>query len=217
MSHDKHVVDAAVAEAQNLAAEREEASAAPQDGFAAERRGEGASAEDLGAVAGLLRPASPPAALRSRLLASIQQGRFARYRKIVATLLEVDEVQATELLEGIDEPANFEPSDAPGVTLYHLEGGPSVENAITGFVKVERGGMFPPHEHAGQEYVVILQGSCRDTSTGEVVRPGDLAMMAPGGSHALVVEPGPALIYLAVVFTGIRIGERLYGPQDPDM
>jgi putative transcriptional regulator len=213
--HSGETIEVVIAEQKAIAAERDAASA---DAFVREAASEHAGAEEaLGELAAVLEPVTPPAALRSRLLDATRGGRFDRYRRQVAMLLDIDDGRAGELLDGIDESANFESSPMDGVDLFHIDGGPTVEDAITGFIRIRRGGVFPHHEHVGHEYVLILQGSCRDTSNDKVFRAGDLSTMVPGSAHELSVEPGPALVYLAVVFEGVAIEGHVYGPDDPDM
>lgn len=211
---DEATVQAVRTEGEGIAAERDR-DQRPADAFGAETVAQPEGAATLAEVATMLRPVAPPVALRARLMASLSKGRLARFEGQVSKLLDIDTERAAELLDGIDEPTSFEPSPVPGVELYHVEGSEVVADAITGFVRIERGGIFPHHEHLGHEYVLVVQGAVRDTSSGEVFRPGDLATMTPGTAHALEVLPGPAVVYLAVVFEGLGIGGDEFKPGDP--
>jgi hypothetical protein len=182
----------------------------------------GCSSEQLAELANVLAPVAPPSTLRDRLLSSALSsergaGRLHRFAAQVAKLLDVDEAEAQRLLDGIDRSDEWDESPLPGVTLYHLDGGPAVADAITGFIQIERGGSFPHHSHLGDEHVLVLQGRCRDKTSGEVFGPGDIADSDDDHEHELEVMPGPAFIYLAVAFGGIDIGGVVFKPGDPRM
>jgi putative transcriptional regulator len=215
--HDEATVKAVRAETTKIAEEREQDLRIDpgRDGFGAELEAEEKPHALLAEVASLLHPVTPSDALRARLMASAAQGRLDRYRLQVARLLDIDEERASELLDGIDDPSSFEAGPLPGIDLFHVEGGETVDGAITGFIRIAPGGVFPHHEHLGHEYVLVVQGAFRDEESGEVYRPGDLSTMTPGTAHELRVLPGPTLIYLAVVFEGVGIGGEAFRPGDP--
>lgn len=187
-----------------------------RDAFLREMLEAGCSEEELAELAGVLAPLQPTADLRKQLLASASAGgRLGRFAAQVATLLDVDEAEAARLLDGIDETASWSDSPLPGVGLYHLKGGPKVTGAITGFIKIERGGRFPHHSHLGDEQVLVVQGRCRDTASGEVFAPGDIVQHGVDDEHELEVLAGPTFVYLAVVFGGLDIGGMVLKPGDP--
>jgi hypothetical protein len=186
------------------------------DVFLRELAEAGCSEEEIAEIADVLQPAQPSETLRDRLIASAKAGgRLHRFSAQVATLLDVDESEAQRLLDGIDQPDSWEDNPLPGVTIYHLSGGPAVADAITGFIRIERGGGFPPHGHLGEEHTLVVQGRCRDSATGEVLGPGSLVKNDHDHEHAIEVLPGPAFIYLTVVFGGIDIGGMVLKPGDP--
>ena len=153
-----------------------------------------------------LEPSAPSADLGSMILASLPGQRFDRFAKDVTTLLDIDEDQALALLEGIDKSSNWSQGPVPGMTLYHVEGGPKVERAITGFTKIIAGGGFPEHKHLGVEHVLVIQGYFIDDVSGEKYGPGDLVVMEPNTRHSFrVLENGPDLTYLVVVQEGIEL------------
>lgn len=159
-------------------------------------------------------PARPPAASRDALLSAARlEGRFERFVEGVARILDVDAAEAARLLDGIHEPTNWHGSPLPDVTLHDLDGGPSVQNAIRGFVRMPGGAVFPEHEHGGGETLLVLQGSFEDT-LGSVHHPGEVAEMAAATSHGFRVRPGPDLVYLFVAQTGITLGGQFFGPDD---
>jgi anti-sigma factor ChrR (cupin superfamily) len=160
-------------------------------------------------------PVEPSPSLRSRILADAEPGaRFLDLSARLAGLIDVSDRVAADLLRGIDDPENWNRGPLPGIELYHLDGGPRVENAIVGFVRIEPGRSFPDHEHVGEETTLVLQGSLRD-SDGTVHRRGDQCVKTPGTSHELEALPGPALIYLTIAFDGVQIAGMHIGPDDP--
>lgn len=175
--------------------------------------------EDLEALgAATLGAASPAPELRARLLASATLAhRFDRFAAGAAELLDVDEATARSLLDGIADPSSWHGSPVPGVELYDLAGGPAVADAIRGFVRMQAGAAFPEHEHLGDETVLVVQGSFEDGVSGEVHRAGDVVRKAAGTRHDFLVRPGPDLVYLVVLPTGVRIGDQVIGPNDPDL
>jgi putative transcriptional regulator len=160
----------------------------------------------------------PGQALRDRIVRSATgQGRLARFAEAAADMLDLSREAAQTLLDRVDDPCVWSPGLAPGMTLYHVQGGPRVQGAITGFVRIESGAGFPEHEHLGDEEVLIVQGTCLDSVESKVCRPGDRVRMAAGSAHSFHVRPGPDFLYLAVVFRGIRVGEQELRADDPRM
>jgi len=174
---------------------------------------EDAALEALGA---LVSPVDPPADLRDRVLRSAAEGgRLHRFADRVAHVLDVTTERARALLDGVDDPTSFGDGPLPGLDLYHVAGGPAVQGAITGFIRLPPGSEFPTHEHLGREHVLIVQGFYRDDA-GQLWGPGDEEVREKGTSHAFrVPEDSPSLVFLAVVFGGLRIGDEVFEPGDP--
>ena len=172
--------------------------------------------EDLLSLGEALPRPAPSAALRARLLASARhEGRFAHHAAEVARLLDLSPEAAGTLLDSIAEQSRWGPGPAPGVGLYHVAGGPAVENAVTGFVRVDPGTTFPTHGHLGPETVLILQGACQD-SLGTRLVAGDLGHMEPGSEHSFEVPAdGMPLLFLAVIQEGIEMFGQKMGPRHP--
>lgn len=192
------------------------------DAFLADAAVEGDLRALLEAVEADLAAAEPGAggadALRERVLeGAAVEGRFDRFLAPVAELMDVDEGAARLLLDGIGRPDAFEPSPLPEVSLYHIEGGPKVEGAVTGFVRMPGGAIFPEHEHLGDEAVLVVQGSFEDGVSGQVHRPGELVRLPAGTRHDFRARPGPDLVYLVVVQEGVKIGDLVFGPDAPEM
>jgi len=170
----------------------------------------------LPALATQLTSLRPSAGLRARMLeAATTEGRLSRFASVTAELLDLPVSGAQSLLDRLTDASCWSEGLFPGMSLCHVAGGPRVKGAITGFVRIDAGKGFPDHEHLGDEEVLILQGSCVDSIGGKVSKPGDRVAMPSGSSHRFDVRPGPDLVYLAVVFRGIRVGEQQLLADDP--
>lgn len=177
-----------------------------------------ATAGDVDALAALaeaLPSTAPEPSARARLLGlATPEGRLDRFADDVARLLDVPSDDAGALLARASTPAPYEAGPFPGVSLFHVEGGPAVAGAITGFVRLVAGAEFPEHEHLGDEAVLIVQGRLLDSSGAER-GPGELVPMPAGSRHGLVAKHGPDLVYLAVLRVGLRIGDVEMRADDP--
>lgn len=169
---------------------------------------------DLEALASSLPARALDPSVRARLLDAAQpSGRLWHFAERVAELLDLSVQRARELLDSLDDPAVWE-HEGPGVALYWVEGGPRVQDAVRGFVRIDAGLSFPHHEHLGEERVLILQGAYRDTISDQRFRSGDLVRMARDTSHAVIVpSDGVDLLKLVVVFGGVRTAAKLYEPR----
>jgi hypothetical protein len=183
--------------------------------FLDELEADGASLDALAAPLEALAPIAPPVALRSRLLQETSSGvRLERFTDLVAKALDVTVQVARDLLAGVDVDSNFVPSPLPMLRLYHVEGGPRVANAITGFGRMKPGSTFPLHRHLGEETVLIVQGRYRDEN-GDTHGPGEVIVKPVGSMHSFEVLDGPDFVYLVVIFDGLEIGGREYRADDP--
>jgi mannose-6-phosphate isomerase-like protein (cupin superfamily) len=168
-----------------------------------------------GRILGESTPVQPSADLRARLLDRVElTSRFTDFAARLSELVEVSLAEAHGLLLSIDNPAAWGPGPFENVSLLHFAGGPSVTSAITGFVRLERGTGFPTHEHVGRETVVVLQGSFRDED-GAVHGPGDKIDLPAGSEHEFIAVGPLPLIYLTIIFDGVRIGDTVIAPGDP--
>lgn len=157
-----------------------------------------------------------PPMLRERLEASLDRThRFDDLEEVVADLADLPIDQARALLLRIDSPASlWDPGPAPGIDLLGFDGGPRVQNAITGFVRHAPGSTFPEHDHVGGEQVLVLQGAFEDAD-GVVYRSGEIASRGACSPHSYrAVGPLP-LITMAVVQGGVVIGGETIPPGDP--
>lgn len=151
-------------------------------------------------------PASPPSPkTRRALMEALEQTcRFEEFIPEIAQHLDISHDQARDYLLRIDRPESWEFIPIPGVSLFHVEGGPSVAQAITGFVRIKRGAVFPPHRHVGQETAVILQGALIDSHSGRHKR-GKTVIMDADSEHLIEADAKMDLIYLTVIQTGIKV------------
>lgn len=152
-----------------------------------------------------LEPVAPPLELRDRVLVAARaDDRLAHYAPRIAAALDIDEPAARAWIARIDDPsAWFEL--LPGISLLPTGGGPRVDRALRGFVRVRAGVEFPLHEHYGEESVTIMQGYYADSATGEVFGPGDVPVRGRDSQHGFtVLADGPDLLGLVVAFGGLR-------------
>jgi putative transcriptional regulator len=183
---------------------------AEADGLLADGALDGAETVGLSAPAISIVPA-----MRARLLGSLETThRFDDLEEMVANLADLPIDQARALLLRVDAPSTkWDPGPGEGIELLHFEGGESVRNAVTGFVRHAPGTTFPEHEHVGDEKVLVLQGAFEDAD-GVVYRSGDLAERGPVSAHSYrAVGPLP-LITMAVVQGGVVIGGVTIAPGD---
>lgn len=144
-------------------------------------------------------------------------GRLGRFAQTVASMIDVNLEAARTLLNGIDStlPWGAEPG-MDGIATLWVDGGPSVQGCVRGFVRLPAGAEFPEHDHLGTEEILVLQGHML-MSTGEVVGPGERHRGDPGKPHAFsAMAGGGDLLYFAVVKEGITIGEVAMRHRDGD-
>lgn len=138
---------------------------------------------------------------------------YAHLTSIVAAALDIEPEAALAQLEVIESPSVWEAAPFEGVQLYHVQGGPDVADAITGYVRLPPNTEFPHHEHAGDEYIVLLDGVI-EGSDGAILHPGWVHSMAAGTAHS-VRSGAEGALYLAVVHRGIVVNGHFLGADDP--
>ncbi|MBA2664265.1 MAG: cupin domain-containing protein [Bradymonadaceae bacterium] len=177
-----------------------------------------AATREFTAIATVLEPKTPSPKLRKRILDDLAtSNRFEDLAAQVAQLIDRSLEFAVDLVGRIDLPSSWEEAPFPGVELFHIDGGPAVEDAIVGFIRIEPAGMFPEHRHHGKEYLLVLQGGFQDDS-GNVYRRGDLCVSDSDTIHDLTaLSNGPPLIYLVVLHNGLDIVGMFIGPGDARM
>lgn len=158
-------------------------------------------------------PAPPREGLLNR---ATTLARFDQWSGIIASMADVAMEKARGWLAKIDDPAVWSPTALGDLELFHIEGGPAVERAVVGFVKLAPGTSFPEHTHLGTERVFVLQGRLRDEH-GDIHGPGSLVEGDEGHTHEISAEPGPPLVYLSIVHEGIEIFGMRFGPDSPEL
>jgi len=147
-----------------------------------------------------LAPVAPSPDLKLRVMEATVPSAWLGLVDRVARVwdLTVGEVRRT-LARAMDS-AEWEAGPVRGVSLFHLEGGPSTAGADVGIVRFEAGLPFPNHGHGGDEDYVLLEGVLHDSS-GQVEHAGDVVGHGGDEIHSFLVDPsGPA--YLALVLRG---------------
>jgi len=142
------------------------------------------------------------AAGRARLLAAVNQSE-ERFAPLFGKLMRLFDLSAEALRAIFARAANgaeWQPGPLPWVSLFHFQGGPSVANFDTGFVRLRKGMPFPPHLHTGSERVLVLEGGYFDHEQ-RWYGPGALHDMSDGTQHALQMN-AECDVLLAVVVEG---------------
>jgi len=153
------------------------------------------------------------AAVKTRLMISLASvNRFDRFIDRIASATDLVKEKADALLRSLDDASRW--IGGAESSLFHVDGGPLVANAIVGFVRLQAGQAFPLHEHMGEETMIILQGGMI-TAEGTKHRAGDEVRMAAGSSHTFTALPGPDLMYLGVIQGGMKIDGNVVLPADP--
>jgi quercetin dioxygenase-like cupin family protein len=143
---------------------------------------------------------------RARVLASLHPyQRFARFEAAVAQILGVSNVQAAAALSQIDDERAWR-TLALGISLLPLAAAEERGFAVSGFLRVAAGTVFPRHEHLGEELTYVLQGAFEDDSNGCRFGPGEPARMPMGSRHGFSVPAqGPHLVGLVTIRNGFQL------------
>jgi hypothetical protein len=148
-------------------------------------------------LASSLPPATPPGALRSRLMDAVSGP--ARYLPFCADLAQrfaLSPAEMRALLSQIDEPGRWTPGIEPIQGFLDFRPGPPLLGMHGGFVRMRQGMHFPLHRHRRRELTYVLEGVLLD-GTGERRGPGQVFDMAAGSAHSLTaVGTGDALVAL---------------------
>ena len=153
-----------------------------------------------------IEPVQPSAALRERVLASVDPAtRFEGFVLRVARLFDLAEDGARRVLAsaGAADTEGWVASEIDGVRLYHFEGGPTVAAADCGLVHLAPGTAFPRHRHLGDEWNLVLSGSAEEDS-GEVWLPGDLAIREAGSVHGFRALGDEPFVFAVILNGGIE-------------
>jgi len=166
----------------------------------------------------LIETVAPTAEVKTRLMASIGEGRFETFSTKMSKLFDVSVDRARELLGLAERKASWEPQMVPGMLLVHFEGGPAYTAADCGFIHLADGAVFPPHKHLGEEVSFILSGTLQvidPDGTERTLVVGDELVQEPGTSHHLVAVRGEC-IFATRAIDGIEIEGARARPSKPD-
>lgn len=168
---------------------------------------------DVDVLLALVDDAPAPASVLQALLQEVAGPWWAPFVRRGASLLDVDGDTMGALFAGMDDAGRWMPGPGDGIELFHIDAGPAVAGAITGFVRLAPGATFPHHRHIGFEDVVVLQGSFIDD--GVEVFAGMEAPRPPSSAHETRAGV-QGCVYLAVSRDGLAFdGEEPIGPDDP--
>ncbi|MBL4687945.1 MAG: cupin domain-containing protein [Nannocystaceae bacterium] len=163
-----------------------------------------------------LDPLKPAPSLRERLmgLASGKE-RFMPFLDRMMSLFDLPQDAANGELHTIDEADAWEDM-VPGVRYRDFEGGPGIGEAHGGLVRVAPGASFPPHEHVGDEAMLMLQGEIEDDA-GKRYSAGDLIESDSGSQHTLRNVGETEVIYAARVVAVNFLGDDDDDDDDVDL
>lgn len=168
-------------------------------------------AADAFATLALALPAeAPPPALRTRILDDAKPPRLAAMIDKLSSLFDVGRAKARAILDRIDDPAAWMDGPVPDSWVMPIDGGgPKVQGAFIGFVKMGPSVKWPGHRHLGRELMLVLEGGFKQDD-GVEVHPGDLHIMEEGSAHTFTIFDDETCISAAVVFGGVTF-------EDPSM
>ena len=147
---------------------------------------------------------TPPAYLKTRLMASIGAGRLDKFAAAFGKIFDVALDRAREMLGWVEDPTKWVSSGLPGMQAIHFAAGPACAGADTGYIALQPGAAFPFHEHLGEEVSLVLTGRVRD-SDGTIYRPGEEIPKLPGTKHEFWAD-GDEVLVVAVRVFGVRYG-----------
>lgn len=139
---------------------------------------------------------------KARLLAAVSAPaeRFAPLFDKLERFFDLNREALRALFTRAADANEWQPGPLPSVSLFHLQGGPTLAGLDTGLVRLQRGSRFPAHRHSAAERVLILQGGYHDHEQ-RWYGPGDIHEMSPGSEHALQMNADRDVL-LAVILHG---------------
>lgn len=165
-----------------------------------------ADARELLAGLALVLPAvAPTGGLRERVLRSAQVGAWEPFLARVAQVWDLSVEAVLAQFRRAADPAQWGPGPMPGITLFHLEGGPATAGADVGIVTFAPGTAFPLHGHSAAEQYVLLQGRIFD-SAGRVELPGETVEYTADVVHSFTTDPEQETCIALVLRGELRIG-----------
>jgi putative transcriptional regulator len=161
--------------------------------------------DELLAILGLtVPPAATSAPLRARVLSSLEVGgRYGVFADCVARLFDLPIEAARQHLQRLEECDTWRPGAVAGIEMRPVRPGPRCAGAITTFLRLAPGVVFPRHSHVAEEISLVLDGGLRD-STGQKISRGGELYKPPGSEHDLAALSGPPCIAATIAFGGIE-------------
>lgn len=151
--------------------------------------------------------AIPPSPAGLNRLLSAVANPWVRFLDAFAEIVDLPVAAARAILDRAEVGRGWEDAPVPGLELVHFDGGPRTAGADVGLVRLAPGAVHPPHEHLGEEAIVVLAGSYVD-SAGYTVSAGQSERRKSGEPHSFVA--GPEGVVFAVV---LREGVAFLGPD----
>jgi len=159
-----------------------------------------------------LTPLSPPASLRTRLLATLTSvDRFAPFLDDLTRMFDLPPETMRKQLARIDGQqweTTILGARLDGAELFHFAVGPRLQSATAaaGVLRLRAGCAFPRHRHLGDEVSYVLEGGyCTEPHEGgRILGPGSAIEMAEGSEHEYRAAPGRDLVMM-VLHRGIAL------------
>lgn len=145
-------------------------------------------------------PMRPSSTVREQLLGSVAAGAIStRMARRLGEFFDLGRDRVRELVASVRDPeaSPWEAFAVPGVRMLHFDGGAAVADAHCGLIVLRAGASFPEHQHRGDEWSLVLQGSIEEVG-GRRFEVGDVGFAPAGTSHALRVV-GDSDVLLAVI------------------
>lgn len=173
----------------------------------------GAQELDIELLLAMSEPVMPSSSLRAAIVAAAAGPWYEGFIRRTSALLDLPVDAGRALLAGIEDASRWMMGPGDGIELFHIEAGPALEGAITGFVRLAPGAAFPHHRHVGAEDVLVLSGSFVHEDGEAFV--GQEVPMAPDSAHSIVAG-AKGCVYLSVTREGMAFDdEEPIGPDDP--
>ena len=137
-------------------------------------------------------PLDPPAGVREKLLAQLSRTTTSAQSFALDSFVTIraNEGEWRQIFEGVSVKQLFADKE---------------RGTVTSLYKVGPGAHIPPHNHAGLEQCLILEGDF--TLNDEVYGPGDFTCAMTGSAHEVSYSKGGALL-LIVAAAGYHMSDR---------
>jgi anti-sigma factor ChrR (cupin superfamily) len=148
-------------------------------------------------LAGLVDPVAPPAAVRSRLLRSVEgPARYFPFSRLVARHFDLGLPDVQRLFERADDDARWMVGVGPIRRYLDFRPGRAAVAPRAGLIWLSAGGRIPAHRHEEPERMVVLDGVLTDDQ-GRRATAGEALELPVGSCHTVHVgDAGDVLIAL---------------------